>query len=366
MEERPMKPNLLRAPLIKSAILLIVCSLLVYFTLTSAEGSIWSSIGAIFTLFFRIAQLAIGLAVGLLVCLAVLIGIFLGAVALFDASSASRMYEGLRQTILNWLAPALCLLSSDHEDKLEAELSDLGQSLKNDFSRMIASARQELSAAQSELAAKVSALQGKVQAAEKATEEKVSTEQLEAVTAEVVTVTEALTATEGTVKVLQQKVEEAVKKIGAVDPGAILGDVPARLETLEQQEPAAPVDLQPIEEKIAALQAEIESLQSALKEASTAGATAESADTPAAAAKEENQETVEDSESSEHRLLSYFDNKADQDKLTALVAETLKKDMTYAQVTDFLIKKMGEKGGTIIAEHPSLAKDFIRQCRRNA
>jgi len=365
MEERPMKPNLLRAPLINSAILLVVCSLLVYFTLTSAEGTIWSSIGAIFTLFFRIAQLAIGLALGLLVCLAVLIGIFLGAVALFDASSASRMYEGLRQTILNWLAPVLDLLSSDSDDKLQAELSDLGQNLKTDFSRMLGTARQELSAAQGELAAKVTALQSKVRAAEESAEEKVSSEQLEAVTAEVATVTEALSGTEGKIKTLQAKVEDAVKKIGAVDPGAILGDVPARLEQLEQQEAPAPVDLQPLEKKIAALQAEIESLQSALKEASSVSAAVESADTPAAA-EEENEETVEDSESSEHRLLSYFDNKEDQEKLTALVGETLKKDMTYAQVTDFLVKNIGKKGGTIIAEHPSLAKDFIRQCRRNA
>ena len=355
-----MKPNLLRAPLINSAILLVVCSLLVYFTLTSPEGSIWSSIGAIFTLFFRIAQLVIGLALGLLVCIAVLIGIFLGAVALFDASSASRMYEGLRQTILNWLAPVLDLLSSDSDDKLQAELSDLGQSLKIDFSQMIGSASQELSTAQNELAGKLQALQGKVQATEEATAEKVSTEQLEAVTAEVTTVTEALATTEGKIKTLQDKVEEAAQKVGAVDPGAILGDVPARLEKLEQQEAPAPVDLQPLEKKIAALQAEIKTLQAALKEASSAPA--ESGAAPAVEEKEE--ETVEDS--AEHRLLNYFDKKADQDKLAGLVAETLKKDMTYAQVTDILIKKMGKKGGTIIAEHPSLAKDYIRQCRRDA
>ncbi len=362
MEERPMKPNLLRAPLINSAILLVVCSLLVYFTLTSPEGSIWSSIGAIFTLFFRIAQLVIGLALGLLVCFVVLIGIFLGAVALFDASSASRMYEGLRQTILNWLAPVLDLLSSDSGDKLQVELSDLGQSLKTDFSQMIGSARQELSTAQNELAGKLQALQGKVQATEEATAEKVSTEQLEAVTAEVATVTEALTATEGKIKTLQDKVEEAAQKVGAVDPGAILGDVPARLEKLEQQEPPAPVDLQPLEKKIAALQAEIKMLQAALKEASKPQKQ-EAVEAPAA--KEEKKEESTE-EGAEHRLLSYFEKKADQEKLAGLVAETLKKDMTYAQVTDFLIKKMGKKGGTIISEHPSLAKDYIRQCRRDA
>ncbi len=365
MEERPMKPNRLRAPLINSAILLVVCSLLVYFTLTTAEGSIWSSIGAIFTLFFRIAQLAVGLALGLLVCLAVLIGIFLGAVALFDGASASRMYEGLRQTLLNWLAPVLGLLSSDSEDKLQAELSDLSRSLKTDFSQMIGSARRELSAAQGELVAKVSALQGKVRAAEESAEEKASSEQLEAVTADVTAVTEALTATEGKIKTLQDKVEEAIKKIGAVDPGAILGDVPARLEKLEQQEAPTPVDLQPLEQQIAAMQAEIKSLKSALKQAEKTQEQ-EAVAEPATAEKEADMESAGGSESSEHRLLSYFEKKADREKLAALVAETLKKDMTYAQVTDFLVQNMGKNGGTIISEHPSLAKDYIRQCRRNA
>ncbi|MCF6186352.1 MAG: hypothetical protein L3J49_02600 [Desulfobulbaceae bacterium] len=359
-----MKPNLLRAPLINSAILLVVCSLLVYFTLTSPEGSIWSSIGAIFTLLFRIAQLVIGLALGLLVCIVVLIGIFLGAVALFDGASASRMYEGLRQTILNWLAPVLDLLSSDSDDKLQVELSDLGRSLKSDFSQMIGSARRELSTAHNELAGKLQALQGKVQATEEATAEKVSTEQLEAVSAEVATVTVALTATEGKIQNLQKSIEQATEKIGAIDPKAILGDVPGRLETLEQQESAAPVDLQPIEEKIAALQAEVKALHSALKEASKPQEQ-EAVETPAAAVKEEKkEERVE--EGAGHRLLSYFEKKADQEKLAGLVAETLKKDMTYAQVMDFLIKEMGKKGGTIISEHPSLAKDYIRQCRRDA
>lgn len=359
-----MKPNLLRAPLINSAILLIVCSMLVYFTLTSAEGSIWSSIGAIVILFFRIAQLAIGLALGLLVCLGVLIGIFLGAVALFDVASASRMYEGLRQVILKWLAPVLSLFSSDSKGKLQDELSAFSQNLKDDFSRMITTARQDLTTSQNELAAKLQALQGKVQAAEATAEAKVSVEQLEAVSAEVTTVTEALAATEGKIQALQQSIEQAAEKIGTVDPEAILGDLPARLETLEQQEAPAPVDLQPLEGKIATLQDEIKALQAALKE--TSKPPKQEVAEAAPAAKEEKKEEAEAEETPEHRLFSYFEQKADQEKLAALVAETLKKDMTYAQVTDFLIKKMGKKGGTIISEHPSLAKDYIRQCRRQS
>lgn len=357
-----MKPNLLRTPLINSAILLGVVSLVVYFTLTSPGGTVWSSFGAIFCLAIRAIQLLIGLALGVLVCIAVLIGIFLGATAMFDAASASRMYEGLRQTILNWLAPLAGLFKSDHEEKLQTALSELRGNLKTDFNQLVNSTRQELTVAQGKLASKVQTLHGKLQAVEIAAGEKASVEQFEEVTAEISTLTETLSTTEGNVKALQDKVEQAVKQVGEVDADKVLGDIPARLETLEQQEVPAPVDLNPLEEKIAALQAEVDTLKSALEEKQSTQTQAEVNETAV-----EVEEAVEDvsGEEPEHRLLAYFDDKADQDKLTALVAETVKKDMTYAQVTDFLIKKMG-KQGAIISEHPSLAKDYIRQCRRNA
>ena len=38
--------------------------------------------------------------------------------------------------------------------------------------------------------------------------------------------------------------------------------------------------------------------------------------------------------------------------------------MTYAQVMNHLVKEMGAEKGQIISEHPSLAKDYIRQTRR--
>jgi len=92
-----MKTNVLRGPLIKSAVILIVFSLLVYLTAAQPGGNVWSALGTIIVGIFRTIQFAIGLFIGVVVCLAILIGIFLGAVALVDRSSASRMYEGLRQ-----------------------------------------------------------------------------------------------------------------------------------------------------------------------------------------------------------------------------------------------------------------------------
>ena len=376
-----MKTNLLRAPLRNSAILLGIISLVIYFTLTSPGGTVWSSFGAMVCLALSALQWLIGITLGILVCIAVLIGIFLGASAMSDPAGASRMYESLRGTIISWLVPLAGLFTSDHEERLQSGLEDFGGELKADYKKLVAAAKQDLTVAQVELAAKVQSLKGKVQAAAETAGEKISSEQLEEVTAELTTLGETQSATDAAVKALQGKVDEVVKLASnvEVDTEKVLGDVPARLEALEQQDVPAPVDIKPLEKTIVDLQAEVAVLKSALEETQTnlKAAVAEAAK-PAevvvekeAKAKVEKKEKVEakasegSGEEPEHRLLAYFEDKADQDKLVGLVAETVKKDMTYAQVMDFLIKKMG-KQGVVISEHPSLAKDYIRQCRRNS
>ncbi len=371
-----MKSNQLRSPLISSAILLAVFSLIVYFTLTSPEGSVFNSFGSIVVLILRTVQLAIGLALALIVSLSVLIGIFLGAVALVNPSASSRMYEGLRQTIRSWLTPLAGLFKSDKGEKFKEELAAFGTTLKTEFSSMVAPIKKELAEVQGSLETKVSTLRSKLSEVEESVADKASVEQVETITAEIAAVSETLTGTEASVKTLAAKVEQ----VGASDPGQILGDLPSRLEALEQKEDSEAVDLQPIEDKISALQAEINkvtqpleekiaALTSEITELKAALAEKKSTAKPEVTATKEEQKSASSATSTpkvdgEHRLLSYFTDAAEKKKLADLVGQTLKKDMTYAQVTKFLIKKMGKEGGKIISEHPSLAKDYIRQCRR--
>ena len=375
-----MKSNQLRSPLISSAILLAVFSLIVYFTLTSPEGSVFNSFGSIVVLILRAVQLAIGLGLALIVSLAVLIGIFLGAVALVNPSASSKMYEGLRQTIRGWLIPLAGLFSSDKGEKLKEELTAFGATLKTDFSRLVAPLKKELAEVKVNLEGKVSALRGKLSEVEESVAEKASVEQVETVTAEVAAISETLSGTEASVKTLAARVEQ----VGTPDPAQVLGDLPARLEALEQKGEPEPVDLKPMEEKINALQAEIARVTQPIEE-KIAAITSEIGELKAALAEKKSTPKSEvtakksaakggekkaaarpapKADQGEHRLLSYFTSPADKKKLEDLVGQTLKKDMTYAQVTKFLIKKMGKEGGQIISEHPSLAKDYIRQCRR--
>ncbi len=391
-----MKSSQLRAPLIGSAIVLAFLSLVVYFTLTTPDGSLFSSFGSIVVLILRSIQLVIGLGLALLVSLAVLIGIFLGAVAIFNASAASRMYEGLRSTLASWLTPLLGALKSDQGEKIQEELASLKNGLKNEMVRMVAPVKKELAVLEKSAETKVTALKNKLCEVEEGVAAKAASEDLEAVNTELAALAESIKGIEATLKDLSAKVENA----GKVDPAEVVGDLPARVEALEQQEVPEAVDLQPVEEKIdglakaieqatkpleeqiSSLSDEIASLKDTLakqeekisaaasqpakveKPAKKAAAPAKKKKEAAPKKKAEPKKEAAASAEGEHRLLSYFDDPADKKKLQDLVAQTLKKDMTYAQVTKFLVKEMGKDKGRIISEHPALAKDYIRQCRR--
>ncbi|HHO47587.1 MAG TPA: hypothetical protein ENN06_03905 [Desulfobacteraceae bacterium] len=90
-----MNNNMLRTPLIKSALLLAGLSLIIYLTITSG-GSVLGSLQAIVVGIFRGIQLVVGLFLALFLCIAVLIGIFLGGMAMVSRETAARMANQLR------------------------------------------------------------------------------------------------------------------------------------------------------------------------------------------------------------------------------------------------------------------------------
>ncbi len=375
-----MKTNVLRAPLIKSAVVLVIFSLLFYFTSTSPQGSVWASIGTIFIVIFTTIQWAVALAIGLVVSLAVLIGIFLGAVAMFSQTSASRMYEGLQQTLLSWFTPIINLFKSDREEKMTAALAAFGQEMKVDFSAEIQAARNGLKKTQAELETKLSGLSARLAALEEKTEGLAREEQLETLAAEIKEAAEAAAGIKGTVDTLSGKLEQTAQQLQETSGDAVLGDLPARIEALEQQEIPelpAPVDIAPLAEEITTVKAQLATLQKTVTEAAAvAKAGAKVDDSPAAAAekpvakkpKKAASKPTKDAtaEQEEHRIFSYFKDPADKKKVADLVASTLKKDMSYKQVMELVAKGLGGGKGKIITSHPSLSKDYIRQCRKKS
>jgi hypothetical protein len=343
-----MKPNVLQAPLIKSAIVLVIFSLLFYFTSSSPDGSVWGSIGSIFIVAFRAIQWAFALAIGLIVSLAVLIGIFFGAVALVNLASASRMYEGLRQTLLDWFAPVITLCKSKREEKMAAAFDTYGQDLKKELASDTQVAQVVLKKTQAELDTRLSGLSSRLATLEETTTGLAAAEQVETMVGQVNEVVESTTVIKKSVDALKSSIEQT-----------------------------ASVDFTGLEKNIAELQSELALVRQKAEEAlqTAAEAAAKAAPQPSASVpaekpaakkvkKELTQDAVQAAEEEEHRIFSYFDTAADKKKVADLVASTLKKDMSYKQVMNFVAKELGGNKGKIITSHPSLSKDYIRQCRR--
>ncbi len=280
-----MKNNKLRAPLIKSAVLLAVFSLLVYLTSTSPNGSVWSSLGQIFFGVFRIAQLGVGLILALLFCLVVLVGIFLGSVAMVSRDSAATMYRQLCQMLADRLLFLKKLVRKNDYRQVAAAIGERQDKLENGLAAMHSRLEQLERDDGRELAAR-----------------------LEYLAAEVAVSREIGSRAEEKIQVLAGQVEEITRQIRENNPGPRLAELAAGLE--------------------------------ALAERLDAGG---NKDTAAA------NNDRRDEEGAAHRLFAYLDDPEDQEKIARLVADTFAKDMTYAQTVDYLVQEMGGAADAIAA-----------------
>lgn len=331
----------MRGPLLKAGVVLLIFTLLVYFTSTSAEGSVWSSIAMIFIGAINLIKWAFGMIVGLAFCLAVLVGIFLGAVAMVNKESAAGMYASLKLTLGSWLADGLAVVANVKASaQQEAASPKVEQALPSETTK-VDEIHNMLESKLNELTDKIHALESKMEAF-------ASNDKLDQVAGEVNASGDALQKISEVLTGLETKVEDAHGKLQDISSEKLLGDLPGRVKTIEAKDVASKDDIKPIVDLVERLQTEI---QEGI--AGTAHSSEEEAATSGGASEQES-----------HRLFSYFEDVADQEKIQSLVEETLKKDMTYAQVMSHLVKEMGDEKGQIISDHPSLAKDYIRQIRR--
>ena len=337
-----MKQNIMRGPLLKAGLVLLIFTLLVYFTSTSAEGSVWSSITMIFVGAINLVKWALGMIIGLGVCLAVLIGIFLGAVAMVNKESAAGMYAALKGTLGGWLADGLVAAGN-----MKA-CSQQRESVSPQAQQALVAETTNVDQIHDMLEGKLDMLTAKIHALEAKMEAFASTDKLDQVAGEVNASGDALQKLSEVLTVLETKVDDAHGKLQGISSEKLLGDLPGRIASIEAKDIASKDDIKPIVNLVEMLQTEIRD---------SIAATAQTNEEEAAPRGD-----IDDQEA--HRLFSYFEDIADQEKIQSLVDETLKKDMTYAQVMNHLVKEMGAEKGQIISDHPSLAKDYIRQVRR--
>ena len=66
-----------------------------------------------------------------------------------------------------------------------------------------------------------------------------------------------------------------------------------------------------------------------------------------------------------HRIFNYLEKDEDKKKFSGLIAEAITKEMTYAEIDDFLSKSLPKEIDVIIKDHPSLTKQYIRDCKNS-
>lgn len=312
-----MKNNVLRAPLIKTAALLTVISILAYLTASSPEGSLWSSFVTLVAAILRTVQLGLGLIVSLAFCLAVLAGIFLGGVALVSRESAA-----------------------DLANQLRGQLRDSFLYVK--------------SLALGKAAAK--------NAAGKALDEQAPAGETESA------LEIAIRSIRQEQAVLARKADELLERFERIGQSAEVAGIAARLE--DQIERAGILDsgVGALQEQVAALNARIDALRAATHPAAALEERVRVLEQEIAELRDELSQArvgAGGSEPVEHRLFAHLPDTSVQQRVAELVTETLGTDMSYDQAIDYLREKAGEEVAEIVGAHPSLTREYIRYRRNN-
>lgn len=274
-----MKENMMRTPLIKSAVVLLFFVLLAYLTSASPEGSVLNSVGLIIIGAFRFVQWLIAMAIGLAVCIAFLIGIFLFAVYLVNKKSAATMYAGVKRSVATLCAPLFSRLGSfsckessctqpvTPAQPVQATVDT--EELKGELQTIIIDEVKKVADNQQALHAQFAALNAQMQAMEEKSSSFAAVGQLETIAGEIAASGKVLGAVQSSVATLEGQLTNTVQQLQAMTPEAILGDIPARLQSLEQQGDEKGFDPQPLTESLQTLQKEMEEL----KKKNTGGAT---------------------------------------------------------------------------------------------
>jgi hypothetical protein len=400
-----MKNNILIKPISYSVLILVLFSLLLYLTAGGPETTVWSSLGMIVTGIFRMIQWIIAMTLALLVCLAFLFAIFFGAVAIFDRKTSAGMYRNLKTLLFSRLLPlagecCCCTSAQSSGEKVQAEdylddLDDLAALQEREaMNAEINSIQEHLHTTRQVLTDKIDQITSRIDSLEAMSADMADKKQLDDITHEVQDAVQSLAGIQSAVSAMQSCVDQTASQIREISPDKILGDLPQRVQTLEEQqgaaEPPEPVDITPLQNDINAMQSELSLVKEKADKALQAATDCCTTNADARAVQETVQETVQEEaqesapepasapqsepapaaaapqqEQEEHRIFSYFEEPADRKKLAELMTSTLDKDMSYKQVLNFLVKEFGPVKGKIISSHPSLAKDYIRQCRKN-
>lgn len=307
-----MKKSQFKTPLIQSAA--VLGGVIVLFAVVASSGSSGSG-GGFVAMLSGIGSLilfGIGMAIALFVSITLLIAIFLAAVAMVDSSQASQMYSDLKK---NFALKALALSGQ----YTEGNTSEIGIA-EEEYNRMkeeIAQLQENNGILQGDLkglTAKNEVLLGNVDGL------KGENSNLKDKIEELTLTVEGLQSAEQEIKGL---VEELTKKIEA-GADQDLKDQIGKLENLQAD----------TRKEIDTLVGHLSNLETGLKQCPTFG------------------------------IFSYI-GQDDQAVFIKTVEDAVAKDMTYAQIHEYLSQNLTPELDKIIKDHPSLSKTYIRNLRKD-
>ncbi len=335
-----MKNLELRSSLIKSGLLIGLFIFLIYAFAVDGSGGI----GGTFASLFAGITFLIGLSIAVVVSVVIMFGVYFGILYLYNPAVSAKTFAELKVNISN-VSEQLCSCESC---SVSATTPDTVPVITGDD-------LQPLQATQDSLAGQLAKVGSSVDSIQKTLAELNAS--IETTQQNIDTIGEKTAAIEEELgnKASTDAINDASKKLTA-DISAIktsvqpLNDKIASLEeTVSEKDDTSGTE--ETNKAIAALQKELEALKKKLAEKEAKAESTVKSD----------KETTEEAD---HRILSYFTKKADEKKFVALVKDSVDQDMTYAQVDEYLNKSLSKAAAKVISEHPSLTKDYIRECRQ--
>lgn len=340
-----MSKNFLRAPLIKSAALLIVLTLIIYLTATTQDGGVFSSLGAIIYGIFKAIQLGIGLVLALLLCIAILIGIFLGGVAMVSTDSATKMYYQLLEMLSEKVGFIKLPIKKEKSQAEGVSLDALKASLQDEMAGHVESSVENV---QRTIDEGMQDLQARVEQIETDDSFSVISDRLQGQEEKLSAIEEAVGSGTGEIQKLQEQLTALSQQLQDIQSEAGKADPTDKIATLEKSSDELKSLCSSLAEDVKSLQDELGALKTASQEEEQEAASEESED------------------EGEHRLFTYIEDQEEKEKISQLVTEGLNNDMTYAQIMEQLSEQTSEATATALDEHPSLTKDYIRHVKKTS
>lgn len=315
-----MKNSELKTSLIQSAV--VLGCVIILFIIIASSGSEGGGVLSFFSTIGNTILLVLGLTIGLILSIVCLLAIFFGAVAMINPSQASYMFHDLKKNCSkNVLTYKGCCceteqepsenISKEHEQMKQqiTELENQNQDLQDkvdsvkDDNKLLEADLTSLTLENKELTTKVSDL------------------------------SDSVTLLQTSEESIKTQIEELTTKIKEADNS----DLQNQLKSLEKIHQSTKQQIQDIAQRIDKLETDIVAKDKVEQEEISLPSTG---------------------------IFSYIESNEDRLLYAAKVKEAVLQEQTYAQIDTFLTENLPPELDTIIKDHPSLSKDFIRETRK--